>query len=110
MGCLIGGHSVSLRMLGRKLRGASRWHAVFVPIRAALAVMVGGATGQAVGPTAALRLGRVRFSRICSAAPKKNILVFTMGPPMVAPNCSRRKSLSGLPSDVLAVRACRRWK
>ena len=35
-----------------------------------------------------------------SIARKKNALSFTIGPPTVPPNCSRLKSVSGLPSDV----------
>ena len=47
------------------------------------------------------------FSRIPSSDKKKNALSLLIGPPMVPPNCSRRKSLSGLPSEVCAESASR---
>jgi hypothetical protein len=42
-------------------------------------------------------------------AKKKNALSLMIGPPIVPPTCSRLKSVSGLPSDVFAVSASRRW-
>ena len=45
-----------------------------------------------------------------SSATKKNTLSRLIGPPIVPPNCSRWKSVGGVPSEASAVSPSRRWK
>src|ERR1043166_915190 len=109
MGCWTGCPSSCRRRFLKKSISARRWQSALVLMSASFAARVGVATGHGA-PMASLRLARVRLAMICSKAPNRNILSLISGPPMVPPNCSRWKSVSGLPSEVFALRASNRWK
>ena len=106
--CFTGCPSSCPRVVWKKPRRASRWQSGLPLMSASLAPRVGALTGQG-SPIGTDRLGRSRFSRTPSSAAKKNARSLTRGPPIVPPNCSRWKSFSGWPSDVLDVSPSRRW-
>src|SRR5882762_9825246 len=73
-----------------------------------LLLKTGFVIGHGMMPSGALivlRLERFRSSITPSPLPKKNSLSFTMGPPIVPPNCSRLNPSSGFPSEVAEVSA-----
>src|ERR1700694_5957978 len=90
----------------KKLRSATRWQSGLELISASVAAVPSKTGEDAQGvPMAALRLLRVRLSRMPSAGAKKKSLSLMSGPPKLPPNWLRRKLSRGLPSEVAAVRA-----
>src|SRR5207245_11039134 len=107
--CCTGRPSSWFLVVLKKLISASLWQSSLLLINASFAAIVGAVTEHGV-PIGTLRLSRFSFSRMPSNEKKKKALSFRIGPPAVPPNCSRRKPLSGLPSEVFAVSAFSRWK
>ena len=108
--CSTGSPSSWPRVVWKKLSSASRWQSALPLISASLAPSVGVAHRarradrlRQVGPLQVLAdaFERAEEERPCPC---------TIGPPTVPPNCSRWKSVSGLPSDVFDVSPSRRWK